>query len=320
MKKLLLSFCFIISSAFVIAQTTYQSLNGYPEATAKTMIAPFLGNRIGSQAPEMASVWFDRNILLAMDALLDSEVAKRRTDGIRIYFAYTNTHQATIVIVSTQDTGIPNQKSLENDNYHEDYYNHSSAATLYNNMQIPILGDVCYGSSCDGAALYTPSNDIDTCVYTATNPHYLPKAQCAAMVLGFVAQKENVNSSGEWFDLKLIDAFAKEINDKPFIDGIRIYFGRYASDHEFYPNKDAFVIVPTETIPNSNPTISRQDYFDCYMANDYFLTQKNETRVRKLKHLKSKKRHFKLFHFEFKTNPAGGGQDNGELCPDNCDI
>ena len=83
------------------------------------------------------------------------------------------------------------------------------------------------------------------------------------------AQKTNINTRAEWFDL-LLNAFAKMIKANPNVDGVRTYFARHTSYGDaLYPeyvDENAFVIVPTQTIPNSNPLISRQDLFDCSMA------------------------------------------------------
>jgi hypothetical protein len=307
MKKFILLIC---SSIF--ATTCFsQSLNGYTQADALQMIAPF--QKQNTQPPQITSVWFDKRTVLKIDSLLNAEVSKKRTDGIRIYFAYDNSHQETIVIVSTKDSGIHNNQSPEKDNFHDDYYDHS--------ISIPLSGEVCHDLSCNGGALlYKTSGDNDTCIYTASNSHYLTRTECENMAQGFASQKENINTKGEWFDLKLVDAFADDIENNPNIDGIRIYFARHPSnDRTGYEDEDAFVIVPTYTIANSNPAINKQDYFDCFLSKDYF--SKADVRFRKIKsHVKKGKSKFKLFNFKFKAYDSGGGQDNGELCPYNCNI
>ena len=98
-----------------------------------------------------------------------------------------------------------------------------------------------------------------------------PQAECPKHGATLsIAQKTNINTRGEWFDLTLLNAFAKLFKTNPSVDGVRIYFAKHTSlgDSVFpdYIDENAFVIVPTQIIQNSNPLISRQDLFDCSMA------------------------------------------------------
>jgi hypothetical protein len=319
MKKLI----FLIYAAILSTTCSGQALNGYTEPEALQMITPFYN--LGSQAPQVTSVWFDKTIILNMVALLNYEakpnVRPLPADGIRIYFA-VNGGKQTVVIVSTEDRGLYNSLSVEKDNFHDDYYDHSSSAALFK-MQPPISGETCYGMDCNKVALlYGNSWDTDTCQYTADNPHYLSRSKCENMVHAFVGQQTPINTRGEWFDLKLLNAFADVLKNQPF-DGVRIYFARHTPNGDTiypdYEDKDAFVIVPTRTVPNSSPAISRQDFYDCSMAN----YNPTEPEIRLLKKAQPKNNFngipsYNKLTFNFEANTSGGGQDNGELCPYNC--
>ncbi|HEY4327058.1 MAG TPA: hypothetical protein VGN20_23935 [Mucilaginibacter sp.] len=308
MKKLVIPLLFtflIVVTGF--SQTTYKSLNGFSQLDAKNMISPF--QALNSQAPQKTSVWFDKKIINNMIKLLKSEVAQKKTDGIRIYFAYDNSHNETVIVVSTYNSGVPNSKSEEKDTYHEDYYDHLSMAALFNmkysnGTAFPISGLPCHDDCGGGAVLYGPSPGGDDASCDSASPHYLTKLQCETMVQYFVQNTTNINSTGEWFDIDMIKAFAKESSKIKHYDGIRFYFARHPDTparYKYLRDKDAFVVVTTQS--TVDPKVHK-DYFNCKEAlaiyNDlkYFKMQKNE------------KASFAI---------TSNGQDNGELCPSNCD-
>ncbi len=327
MKFYLLLSLSICTTLYAGAQTrVWKSLNGYTLQESKDMIKPF--NPTGRQKPLVTCVWFDRTTILNMVTLLNTEAKKgRHTDGIRIYFAKVGNNY-TVVIVSTYDTATHNPMSPEQDSFHDDYWDHDSTDLFKMNPSV-LHGEPCYGTdNCKTQALlYQNLNNSDTCKWYADNPHYLSQADCRNMVYAFTQQKTNINTKGEWFDLKLLNAFADLLKKTNNTDGVRIYFAKHVSQNDTqypdYYDQNAFVIVPTQTIPNSNPVISKQDLFDCSMAN--YDPSASVTRLKM--HIKKRPGHapdttysrFKFRYQHFVRANGGGGQDNGELCPTNCD-
>ncbi|HZY36618.1 MAG TPA: hypothetical protein VFE53_08215 [Mucilaginibacter sp.] len=308
MKKTALFLCIIATTLKVHGQ----SLSGYTQQQVNTMIKPFNNY---SQMPKITSVWFDKSIINNILALLNSEVAQYGTDGLRIYFADDNSNNETIVLVSTFNQGQPNPRSAESDYYHDDYYTHSPSAALFK-MTIPITGVPCHDQSCDGGALlYVKSGLPDDSTCDKNNPHYLERGMCEDMVIGFANQKTKINSRGEWFDLDMLNGFS-EVFKNQSIDGIRIYFGRHPiyDQYSWYGGMDGFVMVPTQAVvdPKTQDTIHR-DFFDCHFASNYFINSMKDTRRHFIKPPKKNKHALLVFPLA-----SYGGQDNGELCPNNC--
>lgn len=318
MKKLLLLTCVSIISITGFCQVSvFRSLNGYDEDVAKSLIAPF--NNIGHERPQQTSVWFDRPMIENMIALLKSENTMRnRPDGVRIYFAADKDDNETVVLVSTYDSNISNQYSYEGDNYHYDNWEHLSSAPLFN-MNTSINGLACHDDCKHGALLYKKSNKPDDTNCDPNNPHYLSRSLCEDMVLGYMNQTTKINTRSEWFDLDMINGFTKIFQNKKInVDGIRIYFALNPVNNPYtlYGGMDTFVIVPT-TGSTSDPDF-HQDYFDCTLASDFFmhstakLQNQLNTKLKSYFSAGAKEIRAKLFTIPY------GGQDNGQLCPFNC--
>jgi hypothetical protein len=321
MKKLFAILIFI--SVFTLPAIC-QSLSGYSKTEVKSMVARF--NTWGTQLPQITSVWFDKSIIKNIILLLNSRDSQRhQVDGLRIYYAYDNSVPAkqTVVIVATTNGGQTNSQSAEHDDYHYDYYKHDPAAPLFH-MSIPINGKTCHDTCKGGALLYTKSGKPDDVTCDMSSPHYLSRSMAEDMVISFARLGSRISSQSEWFDLDMINGFTDEFDGNPAIDGIRIYFAKHLinDSYTFYRGMDTFVIVPT-TGSTTDPDFHR-DFFDCHFASTFFknsiynLKNRINTRLKKRFKYLAKKRGAQLKR-AYKQAPPYGGQDNGELCPDNCD-
>ncbi|HTK21530.1 MAG TPA: hypothetical protein VL442_18555 [Mucilaginibacter sp.] len=326
MKKMLLVLCV----AIIAMNGKSQSLNGYSQNDVKAMIAPF--NKLYTQPSQITSVWFDKNIIENMVDLLNYEVKTRGSkapDGVRIYFAYDNSHNETVVLVSTRNSFSPNPKSQEQDTYHWDYYDHPSNAALFNmklpdGTPYPINGKQCHDRSCsNGAQLYVTSNAPDDT--SCDGAHYLTRAECEQMVQEYANKPHNISTKAAWFDLDLLNEFADAMKKNQNLDGLRIYFAKHTqNDQTYYPGEDAFVLVPTQTNTDVSPAIPAQDYFNCSITNKYFKSHQSGLRTiiiqpkKGVHNLGKGAAHYTKTQLVFKPFANGGGQDNAELCPDNC--
>ena len=168
----------------------------------------------------------------------------------------------------------------------------------------PIVG-VISTDNCNGGALCYKS--CDTCKEdnncNSNDAHYLTRKQCEQMTqlfgrkFGVSASStkdltKRINTTSEWFDFNLIKAFDDECIHEPDYDGIRIYFARHYDSDSPYGKRDAFVIVTTKAV-EGKPGL-HLDYFYCSRAASYFQS------------------------FHFGGRATLNGQDNGELCPNNC--
>lgn len=327
MKKSLLLMAVVLSSLFGKGQTVLKALNGYSRFDAITMIQNFKDKNSQPTSKQAYSVWFSEKFIKAVSKLLEDEklnpsiAGMPKADGIRIYFARDANGAINVVIVTTYDTGIINLKT--NSDYHEDYFEHSSMADVFNlkdasGQLIPISGEVCTGVACNGAKVYAtcpPSicPDDPSC---PQGPHYLTRKQCEDMAQGFGTQK--VNTVSEWFDSDLIKTLAND--PKPGFDGVRIYFARHPVNDIKYSGKDAFVIVTTQTTGSGQ---IRQDYFDCGTTARYFTQKEAESQklkgARSFKRIQPLKKKARVNH-NAKATSRTSGSDNGELCPDNCTL
>lgn len=316
MKKLLPFLFLSCVSTIIFAQPVFKSLNGYDESVAKAMIAPF--NNTGHQKPQKTSVWFDRTMIQNMITLINSESSTRRpVDGVRIYLALDKDGNKTIVLVSTYNSNIYNNESFEGDNYHYDYWDHSSSAALFN-MNTSINGEPCHDDCKGGALLYKKSGLHDDVSCDINNPHYLSRSLCEDMVISYTTQAININSRSEWFDIDMINGFIKMFQNRK-VDGIRVYFAQNLINYPYtyYGGMDTFVIVPTTG--SSTDSNFHQDYFDCSFASDFFKRSVNKLKTQlsiKLRNYFSEKSD--EIRKTMMLTGSYGGQDNGQLCPFNC--
>ncbi len=276
------------------------TLDGIDSATARGMIDTFQKHS-SVYTPDMFNFLVKKDTLKKLVKLLEDEYAygiahklKHVTDGVRFYFAIDPKFPQTITMlaVATIDSSLTD--------FHHDYYTHSDTADL---IKLRLKGGLVYAAQSPGASLYylcdTCKDDTINCNYYK-NPHYLKRAVAEAMVKAYgQAQPANeVHTNAEWYDLKMLKAMA----DDSRCDGIRIYFARHASNEAAFPKRACFVITTTHIYPG-NPKVY-QDYFDCQTLKSYFI--------------ESEARNPKWYDKNKYLNPLYPGQDNGSLCPLNC--
>ena len=281
--------------------SVYKTLNGLDATDAAKKIQNFQDFTSLDRKPSVRSFWISKEMLHDIVLLLTSEkqqqIAEGRadiTDGIRIYVtsdgkATVSTHpiNISIALVSTKDNGASSEEaqSCPTGRRHLDYYDHSVNALLYS---LRSFEQNCLNEAgCAGATLYNcPScPGLPGCTST---PHDIPLPMAIQMVSNF--HDHPINTHGEWFDLGLFEILDKETRH----NGIRIYFSTYPKiSNKYLSERDAFIITTTE---DPNNTGTNTDYYDCTTAAAY------------------KKLYDSKKYAHSRTLP----QDNGELCPNNC--
>jgi len=286
------------------------SLNGVDSTDAFKMQAQFLTYRDQDKYPTRETFWFNRTAMLNIYNLLTkereyesahgiSEFSKGFTDGIRIYFASDTSVSKghlinSIIMVSTKNDG--KYPPAPSGYKHLDYYSHSKTDILFGNLRV-IRGEPSQRNILKnkGQNLYNVCAYCDTTPpCDTTKPHYITQRKAHNMVSHFGTHP--ISTKSEWFDYNLI----KDLALDDVHDGLRIYFARHPKKFKSKPDtnakKEAFILITTR-VDNNNKT-GHDDYFDCQTTGQYF----------------------GLFDKENLTGGSvtAGGQDNGELCPDNC--
>jgi hypothetical protein len=292
---------------------TGKTLNGIDEVTAGKMMQHFEDLKGNDKAPLTETFWISKEMIHDIVTLLHSEIKQQKaqgrkdtTDGVRIYFASDPTISSyplsnTILLVSTKDNGKADTniiKGCRSGRRHLDYYDHVSSDDLFKLSNHEIK---CESAGCPGDSLYPPatvsnphtSSHTRHTTSTCDLPHGIPREEAEEMVKYFL-EPHIINTSGEWFDL----CFFETIDKSPRPNGIRIYFARHANKDDDISKlyRDAFVITTTERDTLTGIT---KDYFDCDKISRIYEEAYN------LKYTKS-------------HGLYSGPQDNGELCPYNC--
>ncbi|MCC8424457.1 hypothetical protein [Mucilaginibacter sp. UR6-11] len=305
-------------AAMVVNTDTLITLNGIGKSTAEAMIAHFDSCKGRDTRPTRQSVWFDSATIHRMVRLLDKEIVEQRAarnpqepdtlmgvaDGIRIYYisdlrVKTGRLVNSVALISTQHNGHDCQ--VTSCAKHKDYYNHAKNDDLFKDT-IAIRGRVSKKPAvivANGEITYNIC--VRNCNVPSCDPrsiHYITRRQAHMMLNQF--RGRSITTKSEWFDLNLFRDF---VNDKT-VDGLRIYFARHPIERDTTTSgKDAFILVPTRSATFLGKQI-HEDYLNCETTNNFF---KNFTR----------KNQFRRGSRDLR--PVGGGQDNGELCPSNCD-
>ncbi|RKR80330.1 hypothetical protein BDD43_0427 [Mucilaginibacter gracilis] len=269
------------------------SLNNIDKATALKMIDHFARYSAHDNKPSIVSYWISWDMLNAMVTMLDKELAAQTStskpgpiDGVRIYFAAdpsvtTFPLKPTIILVSTKDSGdFSPQERL-----HHDYYEHAANDALFSLNSIVQPGV----AAAPGAKLYAVSGERDD-VNCVPLPHNITRDKAEKMVMGF--KNHAINTVSEWFDLNMFEVLAKD----PHHYGLRIYYATHPNTDTGIEGRDAFVITTTLYDAAARANV---DVFDCSVISN----------VRK-SYNKNKKARSPLF--------PPPGDDNGELCPYNC--
>ncbi len=274
--------------------TVHQTLDGIDSARAVAMIDTFQ-KYVKTIKPVMYNFLIKKDTLYKIIKVLTDEYdyeiknhLKDTTDGIRIYFGSDPKifSSVSILLVSTFHS--------DKIDHHYDYYTHSDTSGL---IKLKLNGEPgVLATLSTGAALYSTCDtckDDTNCDYNH-NPHYLKRHVAEKMVQNYGKYTPVKQTYAEFFDLKMLQAFLKD----PKCDGIRIYFAQHLPTDSVYPSRICFVITTTQKYSGSQTIYT--DYFDCKTLQAYFMDYK------------------KRYPNTWYEKPLYPGQDNGELCPDNC--
>jgi hypothetical protein len=200
-------------------------------------------------------------------------------DGIRIYFISAFAESAPLKnSIAMVSTKAWGKNPDVRSGTYHRDYYEHSATAALFSNIKTINGLISHNITDDGMLLY------NTC--TTCTPDVAPNNENPHQLTRQAAEKmaqgfggHPISATSEWFDLKLFQSFAEDKNT----DGLRIYFATKTTGMS-QPGSDAFVLI--KTIPSSTPG-THIDYFGSPGVNRYKVV-------------------------------ADGGQDEGELCPPNC--
>ena len=223
------------------------TLNGVSLADAKNMVARFRKDSSNSDA--RTSIWLSRKWVETTYAILEKEGA----DGLRIYFAKSNNHRNTIVIVSTKDSN----------SYHLDYFTHtnpfftSTAAQFKEEYNLKSLESRFYATT-------SPCQGTD-CTIPAIDKHSINCKDAYNYISNFYnnGHPSNINTYIYWIEISLLNNFIakfKEIDLSNKADGIRLYFAKIPDNQSNNINSGKNTIVFVTTIASDN---LHQDYYKC---------------------------------------------------------
>ena len=204
------------------------------------------------------------------------------------------TEQIPLYLFSTKNDGAdPKAESL---NDHSNYFDHNSQflGTAGNGAIDPdaALKEDYIGES--GATLYTQkTSPVDYCSTTTYN--YISWDEAASSVSNFVLRgaHQGINIESEWFPIELFQSLQAELDyavdvAKVKADGIRIYFAMHDENakNPLHKNRHGLIIVTTKI--DDKTLVPRQDYYNCYNPNP--------------------------------SVPMVKANDNGEMCPNSCNL
>jgi hypothetical protein len=270
--------------------TSTETLNGFSQVDAQTMVTEFCDNTKKYANPTYTEFLVTITEVTSMLNLLNKEVTSPVTvqtangpkqvspDGIRIYFANdigtgTSVSSNDVVIVSTYQGDWYTASNGDKVRQHVDYFVHSNTSGL--------IGKITHDTdSKNGAGLFDPCTNCSSvgCAGRITDQnHDISQYDGTKMVANFNSQA--INSRAAWFNLDQLKQVLTDMNTYNE-DGLRIYFARHYKTGDQYKGECSFVVIPTK---------KGIDYYGC------------------------SKTTFRLFE-GFLSPP----NDNGELCPIYC--
>ncbi len=259
-----------------------KTLNNVDSAQASILIANYKKGRAGKgMVVENVSYFFDRRMVIKILAYLAKEDGN--IDGIRFYLGKSSaTDAATVLLPITTKAGTGADK-------HIDYYDHD--AGLFDTARVVTLRVNTKGTD-PGAVLYEKCPtcpDLEKgCTLTKGS---LPRSYAEKMIQGFDGR--NMNTDAIWLPLDLFKNMAKE---KSF-NGIRVYFGTYPDGKYTPPGQPSYAGRNTLVL-----TYVDRDGMDDFNCNPMRVAAKSSD-VNALDG----------------GGSAGPPQNNGGLCPNNCD-
>ena len=306
--------------------TVNATLNGVDALTATTMIQNFEDNYAADGGAKSISAWYRADQLKAINDLLTSEASTIGTDGLRFYFASdkpvspnTKLH-VKIFLVPT----IPKVPTNGHTSTHGDYYAHTgvfSNGFLTTETGIAMDDQADVGAS-NGASLYSKTQPANGVCNMQPTPHYLPANKAYSLVQARNEKNTNnpttamdtspYNTISDWYRLCFITSLFNAITDpNNHLDGLRIYLGKGQMINGDI--RDVVVLVPTHNV-NGSPGVDDYDCMeDLAPVSKPFCNDRSDS----ANYLQSTRKRLKSL-IEIARSTNGGGYDNGELCPFNC--
>ena len=260
--------------------TVKKTLNGVDSTEASILIANYKNAREGQGVTvENVSYFFDRRMVEKILAYLEKEGSG--VDGVRFYLGKkSGTDAETILLPVSTKAGSGAEK-------HTDYYDHDQL--LFDTARVVTLRVNKKGTD-PGAVLY---DQCPTCPDLENGckltPGSLPRSYAEKMIQKFDGKK--MNTDAIWLPLSL---FKNMANEKSF-NGIRVYFGTYPDGT--YTPKGQPSYAGRNTIVLTYVDRNGVDDFNCSPMS-----------------VKSQK-----VGGSGDDGAAGPPQNNGSLCPLNCD-
>ncbi len=257
-----------------------KTLNNIDSANASLWIENYKKARATpGMVVENVSYVFNKRMVDKILAYLSKEGGN--VDGIRFYLAKKSVTDAeTMLLLVSTKAGSGTDK-------HIDYYEHDEL--LFDTARVVTLRVNKKGTD-PGAVLY---DKCPTCPDLENgcklSKGALPRSYAEKMIQGF--DGKNMNTDAIWLPLDLFKNMALE---KSF-DGIRIYFGTYPDGTYTPPNQPSY--AGRNTIVLTYIDRNGVDDFNCSPIS-----------------VKSK-----ISGNDNDGSPAGPPQNNGSLCPHNCD-
>jgi hypothetical protein len=269
-----------------------ETLDGIPEKDALQMIANF---KPDAETNTITTFFIKKDMLMLLNDMLAKEIAAPlpggrhyRTDGIRIYFGKETPTSPDIrlIVVATTDSikFIPPPPSLpSNEKMHHDYYDHLQALLHSSTVPLKITTEP---QDMNKAVLYKVCGDCDrepSCD-GVKKPGAIARSYAESMVQNF--KGKIISTNAVWFDADRL----KRIAEGSSFAGLRIYMATYP-DATYNANGLSTLVLTTVDATG-------KDYFYCESETIPFI--KGGKRILKYRPL------------------WGPGENNGSLCPNNC--
>lgn len=271
----------------------YKTLNGIDQKDAEAWILNFHNARTTNPnlKVEALSYFLNKEMVEKIVDLLNVEpnpTTTHTTDGIRFYLAKKTVGdpETMLLLVSTIDSA--------NTQYtHHDNYRHATSPLYDATSDIKIRPEKKWSQA--GAVLYTHCEscpDIEPSCANVVRIGSVPRSYAQSMVDEFNGR--SMNTDGVWFPLQMF----RDIIKQSAFNGIRVYLatypdGKYSpSINEDYDGRNTFVLMSVDK--------TMKDDFVCDPQ-----TAKFEIIGKKI--------------IRYRRPWGGPAQNNGELCPDNCD-
>lgn len=260
-----------------------KSLNGIDSLTAVQWIDNFYKSMNTNSKPTPTSYFLNKDLVTRIVKILVDEGAGKKPDGVRIYFAKKSAADTDVLLILVSTVDSTTAGGIKN--RHHDYYSHSSKSALFDTIPTPTFKPTDFKIEGKrkgydtGALLYTA---CPTC--QDRHPSCATVNSPGAIRRRYAESMANsfgggvFNTRAVWFPIK---TFARMAAEKDF-SGLRIYLSNYPDATYGHLNRTTIVMTTVDS--------TGTDYFYC----------DPEKKVMPL------------------DKPDGDPENNGELCPANC--